>query len=145
MSQQTRMVWLKVACVVLIGFGLLSLTGSLAATGALGRIFADLAFWPLDGLPGNAVPEVRLLWAINSGCLVGWGLLIWQLVTRLYPREPALARSMILISIGAWFLLDSGGSILAGAPMNALYNVGFLLLFYVPLLGSRSEQSNQNA
>ena len=59
--------------------------------------------------------------------------MIWQIVTRLYTREPALSRSMILTGVFTWFVIDSTGSVIAGAPMNALYNVGFLLLFVVPL------------
>ena len=49
------------------------------------------------------------------------------------PANQDLTRSLILTSIGAWFVIDSAGSILAGAPVNALFNVGFLAMFAVPL------------
>jgi hypothetical protein len=49
------------------------------------------------------------------------------------PRDPALARRLILLGIGGWYVVDSSMSIAAGAPLNALFNTGFLLLFYVPV------------
>ncbi len=71
--------------------------------------------------------------AIGGGVMTGWGIMLWMLATRLYPREPALARQLIVTSIVAWFIVDSAGSILSGAPLNALFNVSFLLIFCVPL------------
>jgi hypothetical protein len=35
--------------------------------------------------------------------------------------------------VGCWFVVDSLMSIAAGAPLNAIFNVGFLLLFVVPV------------
>jgi hypothetical protein len=36
-------------------------------------------------------------------------------------------------SIAVWFLLDSGFSILAGYWQNAVFNVVFFVLFFIPL------------
>ncbi len=36
-------------------------------------------------------------------------------------------------STWVWFILDSGGSILAGLPLNAASNVIFALVLFVPL------------
>jgi hypothetical protein len=52
---------------------------------------------------------------------------------RLYPKDPELGRSLIIASIGTWFVIDSAGSVLAGAPLNALFNVSFLLIFVLPV------------
>ena len=40
---------------------------------------------------------------------------------------------MILTSVGIWFVLDSAGSIAAGAPLNVALNTVFLGLYAVPL------------
>ena len=52
---------------------------------------------------------------------------------KLYPKDPELGRSIIIASIVTWFVIDSAGSVLAGAPLNALFNVGFLLIFVLPV------------
>lgn len=137
MSPRRTETWLKAASGIVIGFGLLGLLGTLPATSAPTQFLTDLAFWPLDGAPNSAAPETRLFWGILAGLLCGWGLLLWQITTRLLPRDPELARTLILTSIGTWFVIDSAGSLAAGAPVNALMNVGFLLLFVLPLWRTR--------
>ena len=137
MTHKTRETWLKLASAIVIAFGLLGLLGTHPATSAANSFLADLAFWPLDGGPNSAAPELRLFWAVLAGLLCGWGLLLWQITTRLYPRDPELARSLILTSICVWFVIDSLGSVVAGAPINAVMNLGFLLLFVLPLLSVR--------
>lgn len=133
MSHEKIVNWLKTASAIVIGFGLVMVLGAHPATSAPVALLADLVFWPVDGQQRVSAPETRLLWAISGGILAGWGLLLWQISTRLYPQDPALARTLILSSISFWFVIDSLGSIFAGAPINAALNVGFLLLFLVPL------------
>lgn len=133
MSHEKTVNWLKTASAIVIGFGLVMVLGTIPATSAPLALLADLIFWPIDGQQMVSASETRLLGAIAGGILSGWGVLLWQLSTRLYPKEPALARTLILSSVGIWFIVDSLGSILAGAPLNAALNVGFLLLFFVPL------------
>jgi len=133
MSADTTQTWLKAAAAITIGFGLMVGLAAVPATAGVTLFFTDLIFWPIDSAQTLAAPETRLLCAIVGGIMAGWGLMLWLVVTRLYPREPALARLLILTSIGAWFVIDSTGSLLAGAPLNALFNVVFLLIFVIPL------------
>lgn len=42
----------------------------------------------------------------------------------------------IMTGITFWFVTDSTASILSGAPVNAVLNIGFLLLFALPLRGT---------
>ena len=133
MQYQTTRRWLQAASAIVIGFGLLGVATSHPVLSGPERIFIDMAIWPIDGLPDNPTPESRLLWAIVNGVLIGWGVLLWLITTRLLPSDPPLARTMILTSIWTWFVIDSVGSIAAGAPMNAVFNIGFLLLFVIPL------------
>ena len=47
-------------------------------------------------------------------------------------------RCIILTGVIVWFVIDSAGSIVAGAPFNAVMNVGFLLMFEIPILWPKS-------
>ncbi len=64
--------------------------------------------------------------------MIGWGVSFWGL-TSLLETAPTAVRRIIALSIGSWFIFDSLGSLLAGAPLNVVFNVGYLLLFAVPL------------
>ena len=133
MSPHTVINVMKTAAALVVGFGVLALLGTHPATAEPLRVLIDMVFWPLDGMETLSAPATRLVCAIGGGLMVGWGLMLWQVVTRLYPRDPELARTMILTSIGAWFIVDSAGSIAAGAPVNGVLNIGFLLAFAIPL------------
>lgn len=133
MSLDRTITKLKIASGIVIGFGFLGVLGTLPALSAPIAFLLDLIFWPLDGTQGLQAPESRLLLAIASGGLVGWGVLLWLVTTQLYAKQPLLARKLILSSISTWFVLDSIGSIASGAPINVVFNFGFLVLFFVPL------------
>ena len=124
---------LQGAAAAVMVFGLIVAGTAHPATAGITRFLVDLIFWPVDGLQSVDAPETRLLGAVCGGIMAGWGLMIWLVTTRLYPREPALARSIVLGSAAVWFVIDSVGSIVAGAPLNAVFNVGFLLAFWLPL------------
>lgn len=140
MSTQATIAWLKAASLLLIGFGVMVALAAVPSLGGPARLLIDLAFWPVDGAQSLDAAEARLLCAVAGGMLVGWGALLYVISARLYEREPALARTMIMISIGSWFIVDSAASIAAGAAMNAVFNIGFLLLFAVPLMTSASDR-----
>lgn len=133
MQQQATLRWLKFACLSVIGFGLLGVLATVPALSGATRVFIDLAFWPVDGVPGMPTPESKLLWAILNGIIIGWGVLLWQVTTKVYVNHPDVGRGMILTSVGIWFVVDSAGSVAAGAPVNALLNITFLLMFFIPL------------
>lgn len=138
MTQEKTIGWLKFGSALTIFFGALIAAAAVPALSGPVQYLADLIFFPLDGLQSVAAQETRLMNAIGGGVMVGWGLMLWMLATELYPKKPALARKIIMTSIIAWFIIDSGGSVLAGAPLNALGNTSFLLIFCLPLwLASR--------
>lgn len=133
MQAHSTTAWLKTAVAIVIGFGIVIASAAYPPAAEATRFLTDLIFWPVDGAQSLASPEIRLLCAVTGGVMVGWGFLLWLLITRIYPRDPGLARTMILWSGGSWFVIDSAGSIIAGAPLNAVFNIGFLLLFVIPL------------
>ncbi len=132
---------LKGASIILMVLGLMVAASVVPALSYPTLLFIDLALWPLDGAQSLAAPETKLLCAVGGGMLVGWGALLFLVADQVYPRDPLLVRKLILISICSWFVVDSVGSIAAGAPYNALFNIGFLMLFAVPLMRGQAPQT----
>lgn len=95
------------------------------------RLFFDVLAWPLDHHPAGFADTERQLGAVLGGVLCGWAWVLYQLAD---PEvfNPRIRRLMVQ-SVWVWFVLDSAGSILAGIPLNAVSNVGFLLILMVPL------------
>lgn len=137
MRNHSTATWLKTASAIVFGFGVLVALAALPALAGPTRILADIILWPFDGAQSLSGSEARILCAIGGGVMAGWGALLWLVSAKLYPREPELARAMILASVATWFVIDGVASVLAGAPLNAALNIGFLLLFALPLRRGR--------
>lgn len=126
--------WLKIASIIVIGFGILIALAALPATAGVTVFLADIIVWPFDGAQSFAAQETRLMSAIGGGVMAGWGALLWLVSAHGFQADPAFARKAILTSVITWFLADSTASVLAGAPLNALFNVPFLLAFTMPIM-----------
>jgi len=133
MNQNTTLRWLKFGSALTIFFGLLVAAAATPMGAPPAQFLADLIFFPIDGAQNLLAPETRLMSAIGGGVMAGWGVMLWMLSTRLFPSDQALAAKLIIASIVTWFVIDSTGSILAGAPLNVAFNLSFLLIFCVPL------------
>ena len=134
MPHETRVSLLKYASSIFVGFGLLFSLSLFTPVAKLMRIFIELAFMPYDGAQLFDSAPAHLLTAIVGGMLVGWGLMFWLVTTRIYTKDPALGKSIMLPSIQIWFLLDSLGSVIVGAGFNIVMNAGFLIIIATPLL-----------
>lgn len=106
------------------------------------EFFLDLAILPLDGADRLDSAAVRLMTAISGGLLVGLGVMIWQVVCDVYARDAETGGRIILRGVLAWFVIDSAGSVLAGAAFNVVMNSGFLALFLLPLLLARQARAH---
>ncbi len=114
--------WLLIAAVVVGSFAPVLTLGSMLSTAEPARWTLDLLSWPLDGAQSYRDPSIRFLSALTGGFLLGWGVLIWCLRRWAYDAAPEAVRKSVVVSLVAWFLLDSTGSALAGAPSNILFN-----------------------
>ncbi|MEM1174960.1 MAG: excinuclease ABC subunit A [Pseudomonadota bacterium] len=131
---QQRIAWLKAGSAITLLTGLLIAAAAIPALSGPTLWFFDLVIFPLDGAQSLAGTEQRLLCAITGGLLGGLAVLMWLVTTEVFAAHPALGRSLILKSIVTWFVIDSSMSIAAGAPWNVVGNIGFLLIFTLPVL-----------
>ena len=133
MRAQVHKSWLKFTAVAIGIFGPIFSLGTMAATREPARWSLDLLSWPLDGATTLADPDAQFLIALTGGFLLGWGVTVWLMATRLFDLAPDLVRGCVLGGLCAWFLLDSAGSIASGNASNALFNIAVLLLLAGPL------------
>ena len=124
--------WLKLTSLFIIALGLLVALGAHPLTATPASWLADFVFWPFDGQQTLEADASRLMAAIAGGVMVGWGLMIWLVLDRLLPIDPALTRLLLMESTLAWFLVDSTGSYISGATVNVLLNTILMLAIVVP-------------
>lgn len=137
---QTR--WLKVlrcSALFVLVTGLLPTFGVFEATQEPWRLFFDILTWPLDQQPAGFTAGERQLSAVLGGVLCGWAFLLYRLADPSIFNEK-IRKSMVQ-SVWIWFLLDSGGSVFAQLPLNAINNLTFLALLLIPLTKLKTESS----
>ncbi len=138
MTHDRAITFLKFACGFSIFMGVSVLLALATQSYGLFGWFMDLLHLPLDGAQSFGADSERVLGAISGGLLIGMGLMVWQITTRIYAHDPATGSAIILWGIWGWYLTDSAGSILAGAWFNAVLNTGFLLMFVLPIAMAKS-------
>ncbi|WP_340162352.1 hypothetical protein [uncultured Hoeflea sp.] len=141
MENEHTQAWVKAAAALVAGVGLVIALAAWPPLAGPVVFAADLFIWPLDGVQTLAAPETRVFIAISGGLMVGWGVTLWKLATHLMPTDAAAVRSITMTGLYAWFAVDSLGSIMAGVPVNALANIGFVVLFLLAFRQGRQAQS----
>ncbi len=140
MTHPTATSALKFASLFCALIGLM-MVATLLGGHALMAMFLDLTHLPFDGAQTFSSDSELVLGAISGGLLFGFGVMAHQVTTHVYAHNPALGRQIILRGILAWFVVDSSGSLLAGAWFNVFLNSGFLALFCLPILAAQSAKS----
>jgi hypothetical protein len=134
MNHANTMRALKTAAIISAGFGLAMVFTLMIGFHAGMAFFIDLAHLPLDGGQDFASDSELLLGAISGGLLTGFGVMAWQVIDKVFDTDPKTGSTILTYGIVTWFVVDSTGSVLAGAWFNVILNAGFLALFMVPIM-----------
>jgi hypothetical protein len=137
-SRKTHKAWLLVTAFVVGSFGPIFSLATQSDSDELARWTLDLLAWPVDGTQIYSDGAMRFLSALTGGFLFGWGVMILSLRYWVYDVAPEQTRCAVVAGLVAWFVLDSIGSISAGAPSNAVFNIVVLLIAVGPLWKSAS-------
>lgn len=132
MTSRTSASWLKLMSLFIVALGLLVALGAHPSTAWPATLLTDVVFWPFDDMQRLDSQAARLLAAIGGGVMVGWGVMLWLVIDRLLPANPALARLLLIESTLAWFLVDSTGSFVSGAIVNVMLNTVLMLAIVLP-------------
>lgn len=127
--------WLLLASALIAAYGvLLAVAGTVA-----GRLFDVLGF----GMRSGAIPDgqarsyVLFVYAVLGAVLLGWMLTVAGIAAGPLRTGEPWAWPVLATSVGAWFVLDTGVSLVVGSWQHAAFNLVFLAALAVPLAGWR--------
>jgi hypothetical protein len=123
------------AGVILFGIGMVVMRGPTR------HAFSLLAYATpsrIDGFGESAVAYAGLAHAVLGGVLIGWGVALLGILAGPFRRGSRDAWLTVAISIGAWFIPDTGYSLWSGFWRNAALNLALGALFAIPLAGTHS-------
>ena len=97
------------------------------------RLFDVLGFGPGAASipPGPATEHVMFTYRVLGAVLLGWMVLVGGLAAGA-ARGRHDAQLAVLVSLGAWFLADTGVSLLVEETEHAFFNVAFLVVLGLP-------------
>lgn len=127
--------WLLVVCMIGVVFGLVLVIVPGVFHSTLGRLTYN-SFFEHDAYATLSAPELAYqdwLFGLLGAVMAGWLITIGWLVIGPFRRGEGWAWSAITVSMAAWFVLDTGTSLAHGVIFNALFNLGFLIGFGIPL------------
>ncbi|MBO9464744.1 hypothetical protein J7443_05850 [Tropicibacter sp. R15_0] len=125
---------------VIVGFGMLTWVALVFGVSSPLVLLLDLVTLGGDGAETLGKTPGQMLGAIMAGLCVGLGVIIWVMAGAHLVRMPHETRTALLAMIWSWYLVDSSGSILVGAPVNALANLTFLVLVVWPIWAARRDE-----
>lgn len=128
---------------VLLGLVAAYAVAMVVAGRTVDRLFDLLGFGSGDaGVPdGPPMEHVLLLQGVLGAVILGWaGLLAAVVHVGLRSGDPRWWWALVA-SIGAWFVVDTGFSLVIGSWQHALFNVPFALLLGLPLALARPRSS----
>lgn len=128
---------------------ILAASGFTAAFGAFSilnrRIHSGIAFnlvaygtmsFPSDFSP-NAEAYSEWISGILASALIGWGTNMSLVALGPFTRGDKIGWDLFFYPLLCWCIPDSIISILKGFPQNAVTNLAFVALFFVPLIATR--------
>lgn len=130
MSFQFWQRWLIVVTggVILYGFGLIFLPH------LMHTLFNTLFFSSSDSIRDFADEShnfIPFVYGVLGAVIIGWMVTLMSILLTAF-HQPFAWRTLTL-SIGLWYLIDTGFSLYLGSVAHAVFNTVFLGLFAVPL------------
>ena len=132
--------WLLFASASVVAFGLvLVIAPSLSRQAFSLLVYASPM--AIDSFGPEQTRYISLSHAVIGSVMVGWGVALFYITQQLFATGNPLGRKLIAISIAAWFLPDTGYSLVSGYWQNAVLNAVFLAMFALPLWATRASRA----
>lgn len=101
-----------------------------------GGLFAALGFGMREAgiVEEPARSYVFFLYGVLGSVLIGWMALVAAVAAGPLRDGSRWAGRALAFSLGSWFVVDTGLSLVLGEGQHALFNVGFLAALGLPML-----------
>lgn len=132
MATQSWYRWLLVASLAVAGY---SVSMVLVPT-VTGGLFGALGFGMREAgiVDGPARSYVLFTYGVLGSVLIGWMALIAAVAAGPLKDGNPWAWQALTVSVGVWFVFDTGFSLVVGEWQHALFNLAFLAALGLPLL-----------
>lgn len=77
---------------------------------------------------------IQLVYGVLGAVMIGWMVTLLAIMRRHFQTDPRGTWQILRMSIGVWFVVDSGFSVATGFVEHAVFNTGFLVLYAIPLM-----------
>ncbi len=139
-SPDDSSLWDRVLLGVVAAVALYALVLVVAGLWLGDAVFDKLGFGPDDGdIAGSQRDYVRLVYGILGAVIVGWMATLGAIAAGPLRRRESWAWWTITSAASAWFVFDTGLSLVLGYVGHALFNVVFALALAVPLAGIKAD------
>jgi hypothetical protein len=129
--------WLFAVSLLIVVFGLVLAAGSgTALMDPLNRL-VDPVFWGGQPVPPPAAAFRGWTYAVMGAAMAGWGVFLAFVAHVPFRRRERWAWNCFVVGILAWYIPDTGSSLLAGVVFNAAVNTALLALLALPLIFTR--------
>jgi hypothetical protein len=131
--------WLFAISLLIVGFGLV--LAALSGTSALDPIhrLVDPVFWGSQQVPSPAAAFRGWAYAVMGATMAGWGVFLAFVARYPFRRRERWAWNCFVLGILAWYIPDTGFSLLSGVAFNAAVNTALLALVALPLILTRRD------
>ncbi len=100
----------------------------------------DAPFWPGTERPDQRTRRFRtFVYGVLGGTMAGWGLMTAILVASHFSSREVWVWWAVALSVGVWFVFDTGRSIWHRVWINVAANTTLLVLVAIPLAGTFAE------
>jgi hypothetical protein len=129
--------WLLVISCVVVIFGAFMAILNQSPLFDLFNQQIDPVFWD-DTAPLNAYAQFQgWVYGVLGSTMAGWGLMLFFVVRHPFQQREKWAWNAIAVSLGFWYLLDTGISLYFGVTFNAIFNTLLVFLVLPPLITTR--------
>jgi hypothetical protein len=101
------------------------------------RLIYGSATNPVTGT--EALEYTRFVYGVLGAVMIGWAIALLFVIHGPLRRRERWSWNAVAASMGGWFAVDTSLSIWSGYAENAVLNLGFAILFTVPLVAIHRE------
>ncbi len=129
--------WLFLIGIVIVSFGIFMAIFNQTAIFGLFNNQIDPVFWGSTPIPEAFTQFQGWVYGVLGSTMAGWGIMLLFIIQYPFRQREKWAWNAIAISLGFWYLLDTGISLYFGVNFNAVFNTLLLVFLIPPLLGTR--------